>query len=88
MPTSPHLAITNSPKVIVKSVRSAGSMWASTPTNLTENFKRIVNLFSGGGLERQLLHGLVSACGEGAHGEAGQIRRGVFTFLHRGAEAA
>ena len=31
MPTSPHLAITNSPKVIVKSVRSAGSMCSIDP---------------------------------------------------------
>ena len=42
MPTSPHLAITNSPKVIVKSVRSAGSMWASTPTRNRENLRESV----------------------------------------------
>ena len=42
MPTSPHLAITNSPKVIVKSVRSAGSMWAPTPTRNRENLRESV----------------------------------------------
>ncbi len=33
MPTSAREEVTNSPEISVKTVRSAGSMWASTPTN-------------------------------------------------------
>ena len=34
MPTSAREAVTNSPKIFVKTVRSAGPMWASAPTNV------------------------------------------------------
>ena len=34
MPTSAHWEVPNSPEISVKPVHSAGSMWASTPTNL------------------------------------------------------
>ena len=32
MPTSARLEVANSPQITVKTVQSAGSMWASAPT--------------------------------------------------------
>ena len=41
MPTSTHWAISNSPKIFVKMVSSAGTMWASSPTSFPEKCKKM-----------------------------------------------